>query len=331
MHHGAFAEHTELSASITPLDPAEPIDGERMASVVSVGHDVVATLDFSVITTAQFLAHPIVASNFGISAKAAPFRDPRTPLTILGSMSSDIGGVRHGSHYSADMTERASAQAVRLALSHSASRTRHAVAVNVPSEQVELFARSSEHDVHELYQHSRYVLDLPRGETEEGFLSALSSKTRRTWLMDVRADLALSCPGVTEPPATLIADAALLIAEVRQRNGVRTHPVLVEYELDRWAREVGPTALAFTRRDTRGDLIAVCFAHVADEQLHLYDVGLTSDESHRGVLYRMAVFLQPLRFALSRGLHRIHLGYGHDLPKVSRGARGTSMHSFLLR
>lgn len=324
------ADHTELSASIVPVDLADHFDGERMASVVSISGDAVASLEMSVIRTAQFLAHPIVASNFGISPEAAPFRDPHAPLAILGSLSSDIGGVQHRSGSATALTERASFEAIRLSLSHSVTKAPYAVAVNVPSDQVDLFARCAEDGVRELYQHSRYVLDLPRGGTEESFLASLNSKTRRTWLLDTRADLSLNFPAGVESPGGIIAEAAPMIADVRRRNGVHTHPLLVELELERWAREHAPTAVVFTRRNARGKLIAACLASVANEQLHLYDVGLTLDERQRGVLYRMAVFLQPLRFAIAHGLHRVHLGYGHDLPKSSRGATGISMHSLLI-
>lgn len=299
-------------------------------SAVELDGAYVAALELSVITARQFLGHPIVASNFDLSAEMAPFRDPDATLMILGSLTSNVGGVQHGANFAEELTQAASVEVIKFALSHSATRTPYSIAVNVPSDQVELFTRSAEADASEIYRHSRYHLDLPHGVSEDGFLASLNARTRRTWMTDVRADLAMDARAGVEDPREIRNDVAPMIADVRRRNGVQTHAVLVEHELELWERRNPSTGVAFTRRDGGGALVAACLASVADGQLHLYDIGLTSDSDRRGALYRLAVFLQPLRFAIAHGLSRVHLGYGHDIPKSSRGATGTSMHSLMI-
>jgi len=324
------AERAALTPSLISISDRDPFGGARMISVAQLDGEHIAALEFSVITARQFLEHPIVASNFNLSTDMPPFQDPDAHLTILGSLSSNVGGVQYGAKIAGDLIQVAAREVIKLAMSSTATRSPHSIAVNVPSDQVEMFERSANIGSKEIFRHSQYHLDIPRGVNEDEFLTSLNARDRRTWMMDVRADLGMDAPAGVEDPREIRDEIAPMIADVRSRNGVQTHAVLVEHELELWERKHPSARVAFTRRSGDGALVAACLASIDGGQLHLYDVGLLSDSDQRGVLYRLTVFLQPLRFAIAHGLSRVHFGYGHDLPKKSRGAVGTSMHTLVM-
>jgi hypothetical protein len=161
------------------------------------------------------------------------------------------------------------------------------------------------------------------GATDEEYLACLNHGRRSVVRRDWRKLDALGLRAVVVPARDIVAEAAPLVAAVKQRHGVLDHPRLVEHRLTLWANRLPAPRLAFVVRDAAGDLLAVSFGAHRPGVLELYEIGLADDPEVRGLAYAEVLVYAPLREAGRAGCVSVSLGMDSPTPKVLRGAQLT--------
>jgi hypothetical protein len=138
----------------------------------------------------------------------------------------------------------------------------------------------------------------------------------------VRRDLALD-HGALEtldvrhaPPQTVS-----LIRQVQQRHGESASEQALTQFLTRcaWIADLGVSAPLFVSRDEYGALLGISIAFVWGDTLYLRAVGLDYPRIAGQSDYFQILIYEPLRFASTHGLRRVHLGIGGLRTKLLRG------------
>jgi Peptidogalycan biosysnthesis/recognition len=175
--------------------------------------------------------------------------------------------------------------------------------------------------------------DLRAHEGWDAYLASLPSRKRRYSVRRDVADLAaLGLEARTEPYATLVPEAAPLVAETSARHGTDDDPDLAEMRLDLFGSDPALPSVAWAVRESSGKLLGASFAWCLDGSpgtVAVHSVGVADDIAARGLVYRELMFMAPLRLAWAQGLGMIALGLGSDASKRLRGAVGTSMLAVL--
>lgn len=291
----------------------------------------VARLKGQVLLPMELLRKTAFLSKLAIDAAVLEETLGSAPFLLLGSTVKDRGGVTLLADVDEHSRRPISQTLLRAAVHYAAERDLAVLAVNVPDEQIRGLTEAPGVRIVLLQTLHWNVLHVGAASCVSSFLQSLDAKTRRTWRQDLGADLSGITCRIETLTAKGIRELAPLVASVRAANGTPTHPITVEYELEETARRYQAPLLAFAcRRDGSEDLLAASVAVDLGEMLEVIDVGMLADHAQRSLLYRTAVFVQPLNYALGRGISRITFGYGHDLPKRSRGAIGEPMHTLAL-
>jgi len=269
--------------------------------------------------TTTFSAHPVLGE---LCAK----RDS-SQITFVGNISEFFGGAvvlrssdpRDSMHVLVSLTAAARAAA--------GAETLHAP--NVPHTQAPAFLESGFAVDSRREPRLWHDLMLPRMGDELGFLDDMDASRRRRWRRDLHLLDELhvdALVGLTELHRD--ESAFRLIAAVRQRHGVATHPVLLEYELASWSQDEADGLVTLAATGPGNAVQAVCFAKIRGQSLELHYVGII-DDTRRGDLYRAVVFAAPLRFAFRHALTAIVYGSGQDAPKLLRGARSEILYTLI--
>jgi len=164
------------------------------------------------------------------------------------------------------------------------------------------------------------VIDLG-GATPEDHVAGLPKKTRyrirREWQE-------LNDRGVRareQPAAETCAEAAGLVAAVKQRHGTMDHPRMAEMRLREWADSDADETLAMTLRAPDETLLGVVFVGRFGTTVEVNELGLVDDVADRHLLYTELLVHAPMRYAARHGCHRLVLGLDSVVPKALRGAR----------
>jgi hypothetical protein len=123
--------------------------------------------------------------------------------------------------------------------------------------------------------------------------------------------------------------ASILIAEHNIRKGQFDQPDFVHVRYEEWQRTSQVELIAFTVTD--GDFRGVLTALIWQDQLELYEIGLSGRESPgRLAAYLALLFHLPFNLAADRGLAEIRAGLAAEIPKNSRGAELVDLYGGIL-
>ncbi|HEV3169580.1 MAG TPA: hypothetical protein VGZ32_04545 [Actinocrinis sp.] len=154
----------------------------------------------------------------------------------------------------------------------------------------------------------------------DGYIAGLKSSRRSVVVRDVRALEQQGLRAELVDPATILAEAAPLIIDVKANHGQDEHPQLVEYRLERWIGQGAGVALAFALRDAHGSLLAAAFGRRCGRVIEMYEIGLCNGIPARTLAYAEVLIYAPLRHAADTGCTVLRLGCESGHPKQLRGA-----------
>ena len=163
------------------------------------------------------------------------------------------------------------------------------------------------------------VLKLP-GEGWEGYLASLDHKRRSVVKRDIKQLQQLDLVMKVSEATKVIAEAAPLVWNIKNRHGIPDHIVLVEDRLGDWAANPVGERVAFTVHDSAGQLLAVSFGCLHRNVLEMSEIGLLNDSTIRQLVYAEVLLYAPIRMASVAGGTEISLGLGSVIPKKLRGA-----------
>lgn len=167
------------------------------------------------------------------------------------------------------------------------------------------------------------IVDLDVGWTSfSDYLARLPKKRRQS----ARRELQVGGELHTTRLANCATDVAPLIAAVQRRHSEPVDDAKMEERLGAQAAALPDSALVFQLR-LQARLQASTIAFRCGDELYVRMMGLTED-APRGA-YFVAGYYEPIRYAISEGLRRVHFGINACRPKLLRGARLVPLWSFV--
>lgn len=154
----------------------------------------------------------------------------------------------------------------------------------------------------------------------EEYLLALSQKRRASARREIRALDSCGHQARIETLSGWIPRMLPLLADLQARHHLPSSSIVLTDFLERLARAFGERATAVVVEDS-DQLIGFCILLEHQNDLHAYKIGFGPDDARRCGTYFNIGYYEPLRYAMARGLQRLHLGPGSLAAKVLRGAR----------